>query len=119
MCGHGLIGVVRTLAYLAACQPGHVELDTAVGPVSATLDAMARSRSAMCRAHSTPPMSALDVPGVGTVTGDVAWGGNWFFLTERPTCRSSSHTPRRTACDVTTAIRDALDCAGITGATAS
>ncbi len=39
MCGHGLIGVVRTLEYLSLIQPGVVRIDTPVGTVSAELGA--------------------------------------------------------------------------------
>ena len=27
--------------------------------------------------------AVVEVPGIGPVTGDVAWGGNWFFLVEK------------------------------------
>jgi 4-hydroxyproline epimerase len=84
MCGHGTIGVVRTLAELGRLDAGAVRLDTPVGPVSAVLDAdgsvTLRNVPAFCHARDV----GVDVPGLGRLTGDVAWGGNWFFLTELP-----------------------------------
>jgi proline racemase len=75
MCGHGMMGVVTTLAHLGRLQPGEHKIETPVGPVTATL-------------HPTGEVSVANVPGwrakkdvsVGGVTGDVAWAGNWFFL---------------------------------------
>ena len=82
MCGHGLIGVVRTLAHLGRLESGSVRIDTPVGPVSAELAAdgsvTIRNVPAFCHALDV----TVDVPGVGVITGDVAWGGNWFFITE-------------------------------------
>lgn len=84
MCGHGTIGVVRTLALLGRLPAGAVTLDTPVGPVRATLEpdgaVTVENVPALCHARDV----TLDVPGVGRVTGDVAYGGNWFFLTELP-----------------------------------
>jgi 4-hydroxyproline epimerase len=115
MCGHGLIGVVRTLQHLGRIVPGHVEVDTPVGPVSAELaaDGAVTIRNVPAWLHRQGV--ELDVPGVGRVTGDVAWGGNWFFLTELPSLPLElSH--RVELLRATVAIRDALWAAGITGA---
>ena len=82
MCGHGLIGLVRTLEFLGRLGPGPLRIDTPVGTVGAVLEAECavtiENVPAFCHARDV----ALDVPGLGRVTGDVAWGGNWFFLTE-------------------------------------
>lgn len=82
MCGHGLIGVVRTLAHLERLSRGALRIDTPVGTVGAELDAdgavTIENVPASCHARDV----AVEVPGLGRVTGDVAWGGNWFFLTE-------------------------------------
>ena len=115
MCGHGLIGVVRTLEHLGRIVPGPVDIDTPVGPVSAVLgvDGIVTIRNVPAYLHRAAV--SLDVPDLGRVTGDVAWGGNWFFLTEWPA------VPLDLACRaallaVTTQIRDALAAAGVTGA---
>lgn len=114
MCGHGLIGVVRTLAHLGRIAPGHVELDTPVGPVAADLavDGTVTIRNVPARLHREAVTVA--VPGVGTVTGDVAWGGNWFFLTELAD-QPLEYARRHELLRVTTRIRDALIAHGITG----
>lgn len=80
MCGHGLIGVVQTLAFLSRVSSGTVRLDTPVGTVSAELetDGTVTIANVASRAHALDV--AVDVPGHGRVVGDVAWGGNWFFL---------------------------------------
>jgi len=84
MCGHGLIGVARTLEFLGRLGPGTVRIDTPVGTVSAEVEAdgavTIENVPAFCHARDV----SVDVPGLGHVTGDVAWGGNWFFLTEVP-----------------------------------
>ncbi len=82
MCGHGLIGVVRTLEHLGRLAPGALRIDTSVGTVGAELEpggaVTIENVPSYCHARDV----AVDVPGLGRVTGDVAWGGNWFFLTE-------------------------------------
>jgi len=81
MCGHGTIGVVRTLQHLGRIQPGLVLLDTPAGPVQAELekDVAVTLRNVPSDAHALD--GAVEVPSVGRVVGDVAYGGNWFFLT--------------------------------------
>jgi 4-hydroxyproline epimerase len=115
MCGHGLIGVVRTLAHLGRITPGVVHLDTPVGPVGATLhddlSVTIRNVPASCHARGV----TVPVPGVGEVTGDVAWGGNWFFITHLPSpALTLSELP--TLLEVTRRILAALDAEGIRGA---
>src|SRR5215213_4907673 len=81
MCGHGLIGVVRTLEYLGRLAPGEARFDTPVGTVRAELaaDGAVTIENVPARLHSLDIV--LAVPGYGRVVGDVAWGGNWFFIT--------------------------------------
>lgn len=115
MCGHGLIGVVRTLEHLGRIGPGPVEVDTPVGPVSAVLglDGSVTIRNVPAYVHRKDV--TVEVPRLGTVTGDVAWGGNWFFLTEWASLPLDlAH--RSELMDVTIRIRSALAAAGVTGA---
>lgn len=114
MCGHGLIGVVRTLEFLGRIEPGHVEFDTPVGPVSAELstDGSVTLRSVPAFLHRRDV--SLEVPEVGLVTGDIAWGGNWFFLTELPS-QPLALSRRAELLRVTMLIRDALNGQGMTG----
>jgi 4-hydroxyproline epimerase len=82
MCGHGTIGLVATLAHLGEAAPGDLRIDTPVGPVTATLRADGSVSVANVPSRRTVKGATLEVPGHGRVSGDVAWGGNWFFLCE-------------------------------------
>ncbi|HZT41695.1 MAG TPA: 4-hydroxyproline epimerase [Chthonomonadaceae bacterium] len=115
MCGHGTIGLIVTLAYLGQIGPGDHRIETPVGVVTARL-------------HDTGAVSVRNVPsyryakgvcvpveGYGTLTGDVAWGGNWFFLVEgHGQALVSANLESLT--DFTWRIRQALAREGITGA---
>ena len=80
MCGHGVIGLVVTLAHLGRIKAGEHRIETPVGVVTATLHGAGAVSVANVVSHRKAKAVAVDVPGVGRVTGDVAWGGNWFFL---------------------------------------
>jgi proline racemase len=82
MCGHGIIGVVATLAHLGRIAPGVHRLETPVGIVTATLHAGGSVSVENVPSYRQAKAVAVEVPGGGNVTGDVAWGGNWFFLSE-------------------------------------
>jgi proline racemase len=82
MCGHGTIGLMITLAHMGRIRPGEHRIDTPVGVVTASLDAKGQvtvQNVPSWRAHKGV---AVEVAGLGRVTGDVAWGGNWFFLVQ-------------------------------------
>jgi 4-hydroxyproline epimerase len=81
MCGHGLIGVVRTLEHLGRLDSCEVCFDTPVGRVAAELgaDGTITIQNVPARCHSLDV--EVEVPDLGLLVGDVAWGGNWFFLT--------------------------------------
>jgi 4-hydroxyproline epimerase len=80
MCGHGTIGLVATLAHLGRISAGEHRIETPVGVVTATLHDDGSVSVANVPSHRKAEAITVDVPGVGRVTGDVAWGGNWFFL---------------------------------------
>jgi 4-hydroxyproline epimerase len=83
MCGHGTIGLVVTLAHLGRIQPGAHRIETCVGVVTATLHADGSVSVENVPSYRQAKGVTVDVSGVGTITGDVAWGGNWFFLVEQ------------------------------------
>ncbi|HET9424158.1 MAG TPA: proline racemase family protein [Gemmatimonadaceae bacterium] len=115
MCGHGLIGVVRTLQYLGRVSPGVATFDTPVGTVRTELadDGCVTIENVASRCLKLDV--AVDVPGVGRVTGDIAYGGNWFFLTDQNLGDISlANAPALTR--VTQEIQDALDRQGISRA---
>ncbi|MDE3068416.1 MAG: proline racemase family protein [Verrucomicrobiota bacterium] len=82
MCGHGAIGVITTLAHLGRIKPGQHRLETPVGVVTATLLSSGEISVTNVPAWRAQKAATVDVPGLGKVVGDVAWGGNWFFLVE-------------------------------------
>ncbi len=114
MCGHGLMGVVRTLQHVGRLDPGAVRIDTPVGTVEALLGddgaVSVRNVPARCRAREV----AVQVAGLGPVVGDVAWGGNWFFITELPD-RVVDLAHAAELKDATSRIMRALAEQGITG----
>jgi 4-hydroxyproline epimerase len=115
MCGHGLIGVVRTLEFLGRLGPGLSRFDTPVGTVSAELAADGRVTIENVPASLYARDVAVDVPGYGRVVGDVAWGGNWFFITHAdnvPVDMAHLNELGR----FTRAIQHVINADGITGA---
>jgi 4-hydroxyproline epimerase len=83
MCGHGAIGVVASLAALGRIRPGMLRLDTPVGAVDAELHADDSVSIANVPSRRAAKSAAVKLPD-GEIVGDVAWGGNWFFLADRP-----------------------------------
>lgn len=80
MCGHGTIGLMVTLGYLGRISPGPCKIETPVGIISATLH-----QDGTVSVNNVPSFrkrkdAPVEVPGIGKVKGDIAWGGNWFFL---------------------------------------
>jgi 4-hydroxyproline epimerase len=80
MCGHGTIGLIASLHYQGLIAPGVHKIDTPVGPVSATLHEDGAVTLGNVPAYRYRQQVAVDVPGYGVFHGDIAWGGNWFFL---------------------------------------
>ena len=80
MCGHGTIGLIASLAWRGGLTAGRVRIDTPVGAVDAELRADGSVSLDNVPSYRTARAVELDVPGVGRVSGDIAWGGNWFFL---------------------------------------
>jgi 4-hydroxyproline epimerase len=115
MCGHGLIGVARTLEYLGRLTPGVSRYDTPVGTVSAELSADGSVTIENVASHCYATDVVVDVPGLGCVTGDIAYGGNWFFITHVDGV-SLDLARARDLTHLTQSIQDALRAAGITGA---
>jgi 4-hydroxyproline epimerase len=115
MCGHGTIGLVVSLAHMGRIAPGRHRIETPVGIVEATLndDGSVSVRNVPAYRHRRAV--TVDVPGHGPLTGDVAWGGNWFFLAaDHGRALVPAQIPALT--EFTDAIRDALHAQNITGA---
>ncbi len=82
MCGHGTIGLVVSLAHLGRLKPGRARIDTPVGVIEATLNDDGSVSFDNVPSYRQAAGVSIDVPGHGKVHGEVAWGGNWFFLIE-------------------------------------
>jgi 4-hydroxyproline epimerase len=80
MCGHGTIGLIASLKFAGKIAPGAFKIDTPVGAVEAELRPDGRISVANVVSYRSHPKVVAEVPGIGPVVGDVAWGGNWFFL---------------------------------------
>ncbi len=114
MCGHGTIGLLVTLQYLGRIVPGHHRIETPAGVVGAELHHDGKATVHNVPSRCTQSSVAVDVPGHGRVTGDVAWGGNWFFLVrEQRNDLQLANVDALT--EFTWAIRKALTQAGVTG----
>jgi 4-hydroxyproline epimerase len=115
MCGHGAIGVVATLAHLGRITPGIHRLETPVGVVAAELLDDARVNIANVRSYRHRKDVEVDAPGIGRIRGDVAWGGNWFYLVSDHAERLELNNIERLT-DVAWRIRQSLAENAITGA---
>ena len=111
MCGHGTIGLVVTLAHLGRIKPGVHRIETCVGVVAATLHEDGSVSVANVPSYRKVKGAVVDVPGVGRISGDVAWGGNWFFLvSEHGQSLALANVEKLT--DLTWRIRQAVNAQG-------
>ncbi|MDR6676903.1 4-hydroxyproline epimerase [Pseudomonas oryzihabitans] len=115
MCGHGTIGLVVSLAHLGRIGPGDHLIETPVGDVTATLHEDGSVSVRNVPAYRYRQAVQVEIPGHGAVSGDIAWGGNWFFL-----CADHGQRVAPDNLDgllaFSLALRGALEAAGITGA---
>jgi 4-hydroxyproline epimerase len=115
MCGHGTIGVAVALAHLGRMGTGTHRLETPVGPVAVTLEGANTVAIDNVESYRTEKGIAVDLPGLGRCVGDVAWGGNWFFLVHDHGETLDPSNVERLG-DVCWRIRRSLIDHGITGA---
>lgn len=112
MCGHGTIGLMVTLAHMGRIKPGEHRIDTPVGVVTAVLDEKNRVTVQNVASWRARKAVIVDVPQLGEITGDVAWGGNWFFLVENhKQILEKANTEALT--DVSWRIRQAVNAQGM------
>ncbi len=114
MCGHATIGLAITLAHMGRIKPGHHKIETPVGVVSVDLHDMNEASVVNVESYRHLKDVELDVEAIGKITGDVAWGGNWFFLTkDSPLPLDFGNIVELTR--ISNQIRSALVANGITG----
>jgi 4-hydroxyproline epimerase len=83
MCGHGIIGTVVALAHAGVVSPGLVRIDTPAGYIAAVLGANGEVTFDNVPSYRREKQMPVYLPGVGDVSVDLAWGGNWFCLIEQ------------------------------------
>ena len=114
MCGHGTIGLAVTLAYLGLIGPGTHHIETPVGVVTAQLRESGEVTVNNVPSYRSAKAVTVEVDGYGNFTGDVAWGGNWFFLVDDHRLKLELQNVSQLT-DCTWKIREALSRHGITG----
>jgi 4-hydroxyproline epimerase len=118
MCGHGMIGIATTLKHLGRIAAGEHLIETPVGEVRVTLHPNGEVTIANVPAYRHLAHVPVTVPGHGTIYGDVAWGGNWFFLIgDHPFTLDLQYVDQLTS--FTAQVRHDLAAQGITGANGS
>ena len=114
MCGHGTIGLAVTLGHLGMIIKGNHDLETPIGKINFTFDGFNTVSLENVPSYRLKKNVSINVEGVGMISGDVAWGGNWFFLvSDHHETLTHSNTSRLT--HVAQRIQSALRQQGITG----
>src|SRR5215831_7323936 len=114
MCGHGTIGLMVTLAHLGKIGHGTCRLDTVAGVVEAQLNQHGSVSLRNVASYRRAKAVQVEVPGIGRVVGDIAWGGNWFYLvSDHGQTLSVDRIEELT--EFTWRVRQALAANGITG----
>ena len=84
MCGHGMIGVAETLKHQKRIDQGIVPIETPVGRVDVEVHADESVSIQNVASFRSDAGVTVHVDGLGKIIGDIAWGGNWFFLVSQP-----------------------------------
>jgi 4-hydroxyproline epimerase len=114
MCGHGTIGLIKTLEYIGRISNGTHRIETPVGDIDAELNSDGSVSITNVPSYRTAKDVQVDVPGHGIVKGDIAWGGNWFFLIgEHDLSIDLSNLEKLN--DFSVAVRNALKADNISG----
>lgn len=114
MCGHGTIGLSATMAHMGLIKPGHHKFETPVGKVAINLKTPNRVSVTNIESYRLLKNVLIEIPSYGPLTGDVAWGGNWFFLVKESPIDIKLENLRELT-DLSLQIRKALEIKGITG----
>lgn len=116
MCGHGTIGVVETLRFMGRIGTGSHKIETPVGIIDVSLEEDGNVWITNVPSSVFGTAVSVETPTYGIVTGDIAWGGNWFFLVQQKgSIPAVTFENRNLLTAFTTEVREALEAAGITG----
>lgn len=114
MCGHGTIGLVKSLEYMNRIEKGLVRIETIAGNIEATLHENGEVSFENVVSFRTHKDFEVEVPARGIVKGDIAWGGNWFFLIKEHSLSVSIDNLSNLSAFAQD-VMDALENQGITG----
>ena len=114
MCGHGTIGLAVTLAHMGRLKRGRHRFETPVGIVAVELADENTATVENVESYRLAERVSVEVEGLGEVCGDVAWGGNWFFLTSNAPCDLTLANVGKLTL-AASAIRDTLASEGVRG----
>jgi 4-hydroxyproline epimerase len=115
MCGHGTIGLMATLAYLNRIKPGEHRIETPVGIITARLHENGDVSVRNVPSYRYGKDVRVSVEGHGEIAGDIAWGGNWFFLVQEHGQELDIENVEALT-EFTWRVREALEQKGIRGA---
>ncbi len=115
MCGHGTIGLIKTLEHMGRISTGTHRIETPVGTIEAALNENGSVTITNVPSYRLAQSVAVDVEGFGTITGDIAYGGNWFFLIKDSPLEIDLNNLSWLT-DFTSSVRSALERNGVTGA---
>ena len=114
MCGHGTIGLMASLRHLKRIEAGEHLIETPVGDITTTVHEDGSISLKNVPAYRYQKAVTVNVPSIGEVTGDIAWGGNWFFLVDKHFVDIKLENVKILS-DITIKIMEALEAQGITG----
>lgn len=112
MCGHGTIGLAVTLAHIGRIGIGTHKIETPVGIVEVTLNDANTVTVKNIESRRIQHAVSVDVDGLGKVMGDVAYGGNWFFIVD-PSPVPVTTDNLRELTEMSIAIREAAISQGV------
>jgi len=114
MCGHGTIGLGVTLAHLGRIGTGRHRIETPAGVISIDLLDANTVRVTNVESRQVHHAVSVETEEFGTVVGDVAYGGNWFFIVDPSPIPVSTGNIRQMT-DMAIAIREASIAQGVGG----
>ncbi len=114
MCGHGTIGLMASLIYLGEIKTGEHLIETPVGDITTTVHEDGSISLKNVPAYRYRQAITVHVPQIGDVNGDIAWGGNWFFLVNQHFADIKLDNVQALS-EITIRIMAALKAEGITG----
>ena len=115
MCGHGTIGLIKTLEFMGKIGIGVHLIETPVGTVEAKLDADGFVEITNVPSYRFAEAVEIEIENYGRISGDIAWGGNWFFLIEEHPFKIELVNLQQLT-DFTMSVREELKKQNITGA---